>query len=658
LKKLTAAVLLALVAVSGQLPLRASAASCNIPANPFILTSVVWGTPGSPIQVQPGDSGVPLTASLLYTGCTTALYGSFSVPLPPGFTPANPQAGTTVYLQNIAPFSTSEVTFNLNLAASPQITIGSWFSSTLQVTFTVDGANYNVASVPIKDQVLGRANLLFSASPQSLVAGQVNSLALTIRNRGTGSASQVSTSVTVAITTVGQPFVSILGSIPDVSTIAAASNFTTILSVFVPSSDAGQAFALQLASTYVDPYSITRTATQSVYLYSMSAPAANLELTPSANDLTAGSVTTVIFTLRNTGSGAADNITISAAPSQLLSVLNLPPRIVSLASSSQTSFPLQLFAGSAAAGSALGIEFTVTYQDSYGNTKTFTQNVGFYSPSFGQQANSPLSITVQPNVLLVGETNNLAIFIKNTGNSTLGSLIVSFSSPSGTFTWLNPNQAQVASLAPGANFTVKGSLFDPVQAPASTTLQLSVTYYQGKVQVLETRSIGLLSRGAIDVSLTSLTILPQSATAGNVVSLTLTLTNIGVISAAGVTASFVFPQGFKVVGSSSDFIGAMLVDSPSTITVSALVANGTAPGSYTIPVKLTYVDNLRNQLSQNLSVTVTVVSAAQAGKGTTQQSGSSNGIGAGLIPDIAIVAAVVIVAFLVVRRMRRPESIS
>jgi len=140
--------------------------------------------------------GVTLTASLLYLGTCPVLTGSFGLDLPQGFTPANPRAGSTDYLQNVLPYSVSNVPFVLNLAPSPLLNVGSWFSSTLGISFTVDGVNYNFVSVNVADQILGRASISFAANPKSLVAGQVNYLTLTIQNNGTGTASQVSTSVT------------------------------------------------------------------------------------------------------------------------------------------------------------------------------------------------------------------------------------------------------------------------------------------------------------------------------------------------------------------------------------------------------------------------------------------------------------------------------
>lgn len=653
MKKLAAALLLSLVFLGSQFPSAVSASGCSQPTTPFIVTNVVWGSPDSPIQVQPGDSGVPLTVSLLYVGCDTILYSSFSLPLPQGFTPADPQAGSTVYLQEIHPYSVSDVAFDLNLAPSPQLNVGNWFSSTMTISFTLDGVLYTDFSLGVADQVLGRASLTFAASPQSLVAGQLNDLTLTIQNNGTGAASQVSTSVTSA------SGLSILGTVPEVNLVAASSAYTRSLPVYVPSTLAGDALSLVVSSTYVDPYSNARTATQTVSLFSPSGPeTVDLGIVPSANELTSGEVSNVTFTLANSGSGAAKNLTISVAQSQTLSVIGLPPKVDSLLPSSQSSFPLELYASSAAAGSALSLTFTVTYQDPYGISKVFTQSVGFYSPSLNQVGGSPLSVQVKPDVLTAGKINNLTITLGNVGNTTLSGLTVAFSSPSGAFTWLNPNQAQVTSLAPGSNFTVQGSLFDPSQAAASTTLQLSVTYYRGTVQTQETRSIGLLTRGEIDLSLTSLAVLPQTASPGDIVSMTLTLTNLGVISASGVTASFGFPQGFRAVGSSTSFIGDMAVDSPSTITVSALVVNSTTAGNYKVPVTLSYFDNLRTQLSQTLNVTVVVSSAAQNATVSGQRTGGfQTAVGGrlGLVLDVVIVAIIAVIAYLVVRRLRRPK---
>jgi hypothetical protein len=479
----------------------------------------------------------------------------------------------------------------------------------------------------------------------------VDDVPITVTNVGSGNASQLSLAVSAA-------GVSILTPLIKIQSLGAGQFASVDVEVYVPTTVSGSAISLSIAATYYDPYGVQQSVSQTVGLYSPNqTEQVNFAISQSKSNLTAGEVTTVTFTLQNIGSGKASNLTITIAQSQFVSVLDLPPRIPSLSPSSQTTFPLELYTASDAAGSAIALAFTVTYQDPFGITKVFTQSVGFYSPNQTELRSSPLSVWVQPMVLTAGRTNNLTILFQNVGGASLNNLTVAFGSPTGSFTWLSPNQATDPELPPGGNFTISGSLYDPALATASSTLQLSITYYQGRMLNQETRSVGLLSRGEIDLSLTSLTVLPQVVPPGQIVSLTLSITDVGIISADGVTASFEFPTGFSAVGSSSSFIGDMSVDSPSTITVSALVSNSTASGSYHIPVELSYFDNLRTRLTQSLNVTVVVASASQGGSGTGQN--TKNGLIHGISEfdlGVVIVALVVLVALVMIRRARHSRT--
>jgi hypothetical protein len=375
------------------------------------------------------------------------------------------------------------------------------------------------------------------------------------------------------------------------------------------------------------------------------------EATPTS--VTPGALTNIKVTLANDGSGLASQISTVVSTSQLLSVLNSFPDLTTLGANSSQTETLQVYAPSTSAGTPVAISFTATYNDAYGTTRSVTKTIGLFVAPL--PTTSPIGISLSATSLQAGRVNNFTVTLSDQGAAPIEGLSATFSFIGGQVTWLSPGIVQSLSLEPGGNITVQARAYDPATSAGSATLQGILRYSYQNVTVQETRSLGLLSRGLIDIELTGSTVLPQEVPQGQIVSITLTITNVGVIAASAVTAQATMPAGFQAIGTSSNFVGDMQVDSPSTFTLSALVANSTAPGTYQVPVTLAYFDNLRTPLSQTVNVSVDVVSSSSSGSGSSQST-TSTGRGGGLLSVITYALVIVIAAAIVIFYLRRRRS--
>jgi len=375
------------------------------------------------------------------------------------------------------------------------------------------------------------------------------------------------------------------------------------------------------------------------------------EATPTS--ITPGALTEVKVMLTNNGSGPASQISTVVSTSQLLSVLNSFPDLVSLGANSSQTETLQVYAPTTSAGTPVAISFTSTYTDAYGTTRSVTQTIGLFVAPL--PTTSPVGISLSATSLQAGRVNNFTVTLSDQGTAPIEGLSATFSFVGGQVTWLSPDIVQSLSLQPGGTLTVQARAYDPATSAGSATLQGILRYNYQNVTVQETRSLGLLSRGLIDIELTGSTVLPQEVPQGQIVSITLTITNVGVIVASAVTAQATMPAGFQAIGTSSNFVGDMQVDSPSTFTLSAIVSNSTAPGTYRVPVTLAYFDNLRTPLSQTVNVGVNVVSSSSSGSGSSQST-TSSGRGGGLLSLIASALVIVVAVAIVAVYLRRRGS--
>jgi hypothetical protein len=97
-----------------------------------------------------------------------------------------------------------------------------------------------------------------------------------------------------------------------------------------------------------------------------------------------------------------------------------------------------------------------------------------------------------------------------------------------------------------------------------------------------------------------------------------------------------------VFGSRSVFIGDMLVNSPSTFTITLITSNSTPPGRYEIPIQITYYDNLRTLYTINISIPVFIIGGQQTTAARPAQQGSVAGL-----PDIQWIYYIAIISLVI-----------
>ena len=607
-----------------------------------------WNSAGSAVAAAPGDQGLDLTVTFQfeYPGIASSVQAILQ--LTPGFSLYDGSNSTFASVtQTIPKGEVFQLTFE-SISLASNLKLGSyalplelWAYSGAGLLFS---QNSNVTA-----KVQGKPQLSFSTPDKSLTPGQVNQVELVVTNKGTGNATDISTTVTSSAS------VSVLSMLPEIKILAANASTTQTLDVYAPPSSAGSSVTLTFNAEYTDTTGASLTVSQALGMFvAVASTVSPVELAVEPTYLQAGATNNLTITISNMGASTIDGLSIAVAASATVSVLNALREINALSANASTTQTLDVYAPPSSAGSPVTLTLDSTYTNSAGTTLTASQALGMFVAE--SSSLSPVGLTVSPTYLQAGATNNLTITIFNTGTSTIDGLSASFS-PSGGLTWLSPALFQTASMAPGSDVTVQAQLYDPSSSPAAVQLQVPLKYAYQNSTMQETRSLGLLSRGVIDIEMTGVTVLPQVTSPGQVVSVTLTITNVGVIEASGVTAQAQMPAALQPIGSASDFIGDMQVDSPYTFTLSAIVTNSTAAGTYGIPVTLSYLDNLRSHLSETLNVTVTVGAATstRTTSNVARQSGFAPLI---LLTYVVFAAAVLVLAVLYLRQRRLSKSLN
>ena len=334
-----------------------------------------------------------------------------------------------------------------------------------------------------------------------------------------------------------------------------------------------------------------------------------------------------LVTSKGSGLSAFGNSEVDAGTidSNTTEIVNIPV-LVGANASSYTSF---------------GIGVNYYYFNLYSDSEVRNMTLPVYS------CPSPLAIRVTPRVLASGSLQNLTLNLTNIGNATLTNIALHLSSSGGrNFSERNISFLTqphfIASLAPGNSVRMNDSLY--LGTSQIFPIYISGTFFNGNSLNLVAYNTSLLSGGMISLSTTSLTISPTTPIPGGEFSISFTLTNIGSTSAAAVTARPIVPAGFQSFGSNTTFIGDIGSDSQTPVTLSFTVSNTVKRGIYKIPVRISYLDSLRDNLSTwaNFSVTVgaSAFNISTAGM-TAYRSRSSSG---GILTVVLVVLIMIVIA--------------
>jgi hypothetical protein len=378
-------------------------------------------------------------------------------------------------------------------------------------------------------------------------------------------------------------------------------------------------------------------------------PPPNFQVSTNTITLCKGTINTVPITIK-TPNGAAlmQDVQLSLLNSRYAyTVGNGSVSAINVSANAPVTVPLSVFV-SLNSTSLVDAGIAINYQYETFYTDSEVRNI-----SFGiETCPSTLSTAVSPDVLTSGRIQNITFNFTNTGNSELNDLSIHAALPTMDGTFLGIQPVQIRSIAPKSTVDLNETVFVYSNATQSFPINISISMYNGSSfeQVAPTPIV--LSRGIINITPSSTTLSPTVPTSGSVFSISFVLTNVGTTKASAVTATALPPKGISSYGSPSVFVGDMQVDSQTPVTVTLTSQQSLASGNYVVPVKINYLNNLRQNLSTTIDVPVDIqaFSANAFVIGTTGQVRTKQGSGGLLILILIIVVIIVAVLFLMERK--------
>ncbi|HWQ16307.1 MAG TPA: hypothetical protein VNL13_00550 [Sulfolobales archaeon] len=492
--------------------------------------------------------------------------------------------------------------------------------------------------------------ILLEPSTTSLKPGSINNISIRVSNLGDATIYNVS----IGVSTQLQGSASLTPS-QMLSVLSPGMGSIISYQIYVPSSAAGSTIILTFTVNYIDQYGVARVLSQQLGFYVVSLEQPQIVINISSNTIQPG-LNNLSLYIVNRGGAPVYNLSLTITPASSLALVNSDGRIYvgDLPAGGVWSSQLTIFMARPSAipqqmYSTSSVRVTLAYYDQSGSLRTETRDLSLIV--LIQPIVSPIEITIDPQVLVTGIINNVTLYLKNTGSQSIDNITISIG-VAGQLLMVGTTAFQVKRLSIGEQLGIPARIYVP--ATASTAfLQIDLRYYIDGTFYQEVRSVGVISRGIIELRVTDYTVIPETPSPGQVFSITVTLTNQGTITASAVTATPLPTRDFRIFGSRSVFIGDMQVNSPTTFTITLIALNTTSPGRYEIPIQLTFYDNLRTPNTVNISIPVILGEGLRATM--TPRSAGGSGLlelSASWWVYIAIAAVIAFIAGVFVGRRR------
>ncbi len=304
--------------------------------------------------------------------------------------------------------------------------------------------------------------------------------------------------------------------------------------------------------------------------------------------------------------------------------------------------------------SSLSLQISISYKDLLGNVRSITRVVAI--PVKPVHYISPLRISVNATRLYMGRENAVLLTVKNIGSQVLRDVQLSISSAS-PLQLLTKQLHVFRDLKPGESRAVSIEIYVPSTSVQVGYLHVTVKYLDESSGIVGTysESIAFTLVGLVEFKVVDIVQLPEVATVGKPASVTITLVNVGTTTA---TATYITPVETEYVKplTRSTFIGNVQVNTPTTFTVSFIVEKVPSSDSTTLPLVITYMDNLRMEHNVTISIPIKVSTSPVAS--THSEASRVRSLPTIHTPPLITVLAITLIAavvllYLVVFRRRR-----
>ncbi len=338
---------------------------------------------------------------------------------------------------------------------------------------------------------------------------------------------------------------------------------------------------------YIDALSRWRREVLELYIEVSGKP--RIEVKAQGSPLTEGSQL-VTLTLTNMGDGAAENVKVVEAYSNVISA-ELPGeiRLGRMEPGEARPLNLSVYVPPELRSSLAPLILVVTCVGPRNTPYNFTRNIMLnLRPA---ASTPPLRLKVEPLELQAGESTSVNLTMIHKGKSRLSEVRVDLS-PDATLRLFGETHFYAEGLEPGEAWSVGTEVYVPSTATSTTaTLTAVLRYYDEGLRVYrsEEERLNLRLRSQIQTPSISYTVKPEELTAGRETTLNITMLNVKAHNLRDVRLELSSEAPVKILGTSILQLGSLEPEGNSSIMV-RVYAPLTAPSTATLILTSTFYD--------------------------------------------------------------------
>ncbi|RLE56275.1 MAG: hypothetical protein DRJ40_05790 [Thermoprotei archaeon] len=300
----------------------------------------------------------------------------------------------------------------------------------------------------------------------------------------------------------------------------------------------------------------------------------------------------------------------------------------------------------------LCLNLLIRYRDVLGNLMTSSRVVAISVKPI--HYTSPLRISVNATRLYMGKENAVVLTVENIGSRLLKCVQVTISATS-PLQLLTKQVHIFDNLRGGECRRILVKIYVPSTGVQVGYLHVTVRYLDEELGIVGTHSesIAFILVGLVEFKVVDIVQMPEVVSVGKPGSVTITLVNVGTTTA---TATYIIPVETEYVRplTRSTFIGNVQVNTPTTFTISFMIEKMPRGGVATLPLVVTYMDNLRMEHNTTITIPIKVSIAPQHTQHSVgKEARSSPTPQTPLMVGVSIVVAVVLLALLYLLLLRR-----
>lgn len=371
-------------------------------------------------------------------------------------------------------------------------------------------------------------------------------------------------------------------------------------------------------------------------------------------ELVPGSANPVTIEITNKGSASATGVVVTVSPpagangsTPAVSVGQNTFELGSIPANSTAEIRPTIFTGEIASNTPQSLNVQISYGNSYGIKQDLTIPVGLVVLPRALESDVSVSLGNSPTIITAGKIFDYKFVISNTAGAPLSDVLVTLNSQSESIQVLGDSEWTVKEMGADYSEEFVTQIFAPTTLIGeSTTLDLSIRYISEGQTETDSIDLGAYIDGEISIKAYEIevnyiggtpNIVGNLLNEGNTVAL---FTTIEIVDAGGL-ATALPPQ---------QYLGDLEENSPLPFSIPIDVGNA-QPGPYSVSLKVTYKDNLRQLHSFDTTSEVQFVpevpeDEAAAGQGMDMR-----------IPIVIGVAVAAGIAAVVLLRRRKKHNL-